>query len=32
MWAWLYRQRSLLDAGMVLPGSSDRPVAAGAPP
>ncbi len=28
---WLYRQRSLLDAGMVLPGSSDRPVAAGAP-
>jgi predicted amidohydrolase YtcJ len=29
--SWLYRQRSLLDAGMVLPGSSDRPVAAGAP-
>jgi predicted amidohydrolase YtcJ len=29
--AWLYRQRSLLDAGLVLPGSSDRPVAAGAP-
>ena len=29
--AWLYRQRSLLDAGMVLPGSSDRPVASGAP-
>jgi predicted amidohydrolase YtcJ len=29
--AWLYRQRSLLDAGMVLPGSSDRPVAQGAP-
>src|SRR5215469_7009172 len=28
---WLYRHRSLLDAGMVLPGSSDRPVAAGAP-
>jgi predicted amidohydrolase YtcJ len=28
---WLYRQRSLLDAGMVLPGSSDRPVVAGAP-
>jgi len=28
---WLYRQRSLLDAGMVLPGSSDRPVAQGAP-
>jgi predicted amidohydrolase YtcJ len=29
--AWLYRQRSLLEAGMVLPGSSDRPVVAGAP-
>ena len=29
--SWLYRQRSLLDAGMVLPGSSDRPVANGAP-
>jgi len=29
--AWLYRQRSLLDAGIVLPGSSDRPVAQGAP-
>jgi len=29
--SWLYRQRSLLDAGMMLPGSSDRPVAAGAP-
>jgi predicted amidohydrolase YtcJ len=29
--SWLYRQRSLLDAGMVLPGSSDRPVVAGAP-
>lgn len=29
--SWLYRQRSLLDAGVVLPGSSDRPVAAGAP-
>lgn len=28
---WLYRQRSLLDAGLVLPGSSDRPVADGAP-
>jgi predicted amidohydrolase YtcJ len=28
---WLYRQRSLLEAGMVLPGSSDRPVVAGAP-
>ena len=22
---WLYRQRSLIDAGLVLPGSSDRP-------
>jgi predicted amidohydrolase YtcJ len=29
--SWLYRQRSILDAGLVLPGSSDRPVAAGAP-
>ncbi len=29
--SWLYRQRSLLDAGLVLPGSSDRPVANGAP-
>ena len=29
--SWLYRQRSLLDAGLVLPGSSDRPVASGAP-
>jgi predicted amidohydrolase YtcJ len=28
---WLYRQRSLLEAGMILPGSSDRPVVAGAP-
>jgi predicted amidohydrolase YtcJ len=28
---WLYRQRSLLAAGLTLPGSSDRPVAAGAP-
>jgi predicted amidohydrolase YtcJ len=28
---WLYRHRSLLDAGMALPGSSDRPVALGAP-
>jgi predicted amidohydrolase YtcJ len=28
---WLYRQRSLLDAGLVLSGSSDRPVASGAP-
>jgi hypothetical protein len=29
--SWLYRLGSLLAAGMVLPGSSDRPVAAGAP-
>lgn len=29
--AWLYRQRSLLDAGLVLPGSSDRPVVRGTP-
>jgi predicted amidohydrolase YtcJ len=29
--AWLYRQRSLLAAGLVLPGSSDRPVVTGAP-
>jgi len=28
---WLYRQRSLLDAGLTLPGSSDRPVVTGAP-
>jgi predicted amidohydrolase YtcJ len=28
---WLYRQRSLLGAGLVIPGSSDRPVASGAP-
>jgi hypothetical protein len=28
---WLYRQRSLLAAGMILPGSSDRPVSNGAP-
>jgi predicted amidohydrolase YtcJ len=28
---WLYRQRSLLAAGMVLPGSSDRPVVTGTP-
>jgi predicted amidohydrolase YtcJ len=27
----LYRQRTLLEAGLVLPGSSDRPVVAGAP-
>jgi predicted amidohydrolase YtcJ len=29
--SWLYRQRSLIDAGMTLPGSSDRPVSNGAP-
>ena len=29
--SWLYRQRSVLDAGLVLPGSSDRPVVAGSP-
>jgi len=29
--AWLYRQRSVLDAGLVLPGSSDRPVVTGTP-
>ena len=29
--SWLYRQRSLLDAGVVLPGSSDRPVVTGTP-
>jgi len=28
---WLYRQSSLLAAGMTLPGSSDRPVVTGAP-
>ncbi|MBF4162013.1 amidohydrolase [Nocardioides acrostichi] len=28
---WAYRGRSLLDAGVVLPGSSDRPVVSGAP-
>jgi predicted amidohydrolase YtcJ len=28
---WAYRQRSLLDAGIVVPGSSDRPVVSGAP-
>lgn len=27
----LYRQRTFLDAGLVLPGSSDRPVVPGAP-
>jgi predicted amidohydrolase YtcJ len=30
-YGWLYRQRSLLAAGMTLPGSSDRPVVRGAP-
>ncbi|WP_394620460.1 amidohydrolase [Lentzea sp. JNUCC 0626] len=29
--AWAYRQRSLLDAGLIVPGSSDRPVVSGAP-
>ncbi|MEV6239105.1 amidohydrolase [Lentzea sp. NPDC051838] len=29
--AWAYRQRSLLDAGMIVPGSSDRPVVRGTP-
>ncbi|MDY7105651.1 MAG: amidohydrolase [Actinomycetota bacterium] len=28
---WCYRQRSFLDAGVVLPASSDRPVVQGAP-
>jgi predicted amidohydrolase YtcJ len=28
---WCYRQRSFLDAGLTLPGSSDRPVVRGAP-
>jgi predicted amidohydrolase YtcJ len=28
---WAYRQRSLLAAGLVLPGSSDRPVVQGPP-
>jgi len=28
---WCYRQRSFLDAGCVVPGSSDRPVVDGAP-
>lgn len=28
---WCYRQRSFLEAGIVLPGSSDRPVVNGAP-
>ena len=29
--AWCYRQRSFLDAGVLVPGSSDRPVVQGAP-
>ena len=29
--SWLYRQRSVLDAGVVLAGSSDRPVVTGTP-
>ena len=29
--AWCYRQRSFLDAGLAVPGSSDRPVVQGAP-
>ncbi|MFT4009317.1 MAG: amidohydrolase [Nocardioidaceae bacterium] len=29
--AYVYRQRSLLDAGIVVPGSSDRPVVTGTP-
>ncbi len=28
---WAYRHRSFLDAGLVVPGSSDRPVVRGAP-
>lgn len=28
---WTYRHKSFLDAGLVTPGGSDRPVAAGAP-
>lgn len=28
---WAYRGKSLLDAGLVLPGSSDRPVVEGSP-
>jgi predicted amidohydrolase YtcJ len=28
---WCYRQRSFLDAGLLVPGSSDRPVVNGAP-
>src|SRR5262245_53066703 len=29
--AWCYRQRSFLEAGLAVPGSSDRPVVRGAP-
>jgi predicted amidohydrolase YtcJ len=29
--AWCYRQRSFLEAGLAVPGSSDRPVVQGAP-
>ncbi|MDV6286323.1 amidohydrolase [Rhodococcus jostii] len=29
--SWTYRHRSFLDAGLRIPGSSDRPVASGAP-
>jgi hypothetical protein len=29
--AWCYRQRSFLEAGLAVPGSSDRPVVTGAP-
>jgi predicted amidohydrolase YtcJ len=28
---WMYRHRSFIDAGLRVPGSSDRPVASGAP-
>lgn len=28
---WVHRHRSFLDAGLVVPGSSDRPIAPGAP-
>ena len=28
---WTYRHRSFLDAGLVVPGGSDRPVVQGAP-
>jgi predicted amidohydrolase YtcJ len=28
---WCYRQRSFLEAGLLVPGSSDRPVVQGAP-